>query len=422
MVLTLDTAVFRERLQHLIGQQRFSEGFVAPDYSELNLKNVLPQIAALFGVGTPYCSTLPEDCLAEHEGVKKVMLVIFDGLGYNRLLHHIGSHSSTFEELAEKGVLKPITTVFPSTTSTALTSLFSGLSPAQHQIIGYHMFSKKYGLVYNTLDMKPVYGYSSRVELVKDYIHQIRLLAPLLEERGIDVSVITRSHIVGSGLSQVTHRDHTLTPYLLASDMWIHSARTLQNPDPMVSIVYYSGVDTLAHKYGAYSEEVTFELSTLEHNIRDFIDGLSQAVKEETLLVFTADHGVADVEKSVYLKDCPDLMQHLQLPPVGDGRASYIFCKPNQEHEFRQAFKRQFEGFKLFLTGELIDKGVFGEPLNREEFMEKLGTFTVLSNGGDLLDYPYFEEDRQSPQRGAHGGMTTEEMIIPLLSIRLSEL
>jgi hypothetical protein len=284
------------------------------------------------------------------------------------------------------------------------------------------MFSKKYGLVYNTLDMKPVYGYSSRVELAKDYVHQIRLLVPLLEERGIDVSVITRSHIVGSGLSQVTHRDHALTPYLLASDMWIHSARTLQNPDPMVSIVYYSGVDTLAHKYGAYSEEVTFELTALEHNIRDFIDGLSQAVKEETLLVFTADHGVADVEKSVYLSDCPDLMQHLQLPPVGDGRASYLFCKLNQEHEFRQAFEHQFEGFKLFLTGELIDKGVFGEPLNREELMEKLGTFTVLSSGGDLMGYPFFEEDRQSPQRGAHGGMTTEEMIIPLLSIRLSEL
>jgi hypothetical protein len=395
---------------------------VLPDYSGFNLKNVLPQIAAFFSVKAPDCSTLPSECLAPLEGVKKIMLVIFDGLGYNRLLHHISSRNGTFGEIAEKGVLEPLTTVFPSTTSTALTSLFSGLSPAQHQVIGYHMFSKKYGLIYNTLDMKPVYGYSNRVELAKDYTHQIRLLSPHLEERGIAVSIVTKSHIIGSGLSQITHRDQTPTAYLLGSDMWTHSAHALQKPGPLLSIVYYSGVDTLAHRYGAYSEEVTFELTTLEHNIRDFIEGLSSDVKEETLLVFAADHGVATVERSIYLKDCPELMQHLQLPPVGDGRASYLFCKPNEEEAFRSAFEHQTTGFRLFPTDELIDRGVFGEPLNCGELKEKLGTFTALSCSDEILEYPFFEEDRQSPQRGAHGGMTPEEMIIPLLSIKLSDL
>ena len=418
----MDTTIFREQSQNLVSQQQFAGDFVLPDYARLNLKNLLPQIATIFGVGTPDCLALPSDCLAQPEGVKKVMLVILDGLGYNRLLHHISSHNSTFRLIAEKGVLKPLTTVFPSTTSTALTSLFSGLSPAQHQVIGYHMFSKKYGLIYNTLDMKPLYGYSNRVELAKDYTRQIRLLSPLLEERGIAVSIVTKSHIVGSGLSQITHRDQTPIAYLSGSDMWTHSAHVLQKPGPLLSIVYYSGVDTLAHRYGAYSEEVTFELTTLEHNIEDFIERLSSDVKEETLLVFAADHGVANVEKSVYLKDCPELMQHLQLPPVGDGRASYLFCKPNEEEAFRSAFEHQAAGFKLFSTDELIDRGVFGTPLNLGELKEKLGTFTALSCSGGLLEYPFFEEDRQSPQRGAHGGMTEEEMIIPLFSIRLSEL
>ena len=418
----MDTSVFRERSQNLVTNQQFEGDFVLPDYAGFNLKNLIPQIAAIFGAKTPDCSTLPNNCLDQLEGVKKVMLVIFDGLGYNRLLHHISSHNGTFSEIAEKGVLKPLTTVFPSTTSTALTSLFSGLSPAQHQVIGYHMFSKKYGLIYNTLDMKPVYGYSNRVELAKDYTHQIRLLAPLLEEKGIKVSIVTKSHIVGSGLSQITHRDQTPITYLSGSDMWTHSAHALQKPGPLLSIVYYSGVDTLAHRYGAYSEEVTFELSTLEHNIEDFIESLSEAAKEETLLVFAADHGVADVASSVYLKDCPELMQHLQLPPVGDGRATYLFCKHNEEEAFRSAFEAQVNGFKLFPTDDLIDRGVFGTPLNCGELKEKLGTFTALSCSGGLLEYPFFEEDRQSPQVGAHGGMTPEEMIIPLLSVKLSDL
>ncbi|MFA5571662.1 MAG: alkaline phosphatase family protein [Crenarchaeota archaeon] len=388
----------------------------------LNIKNILPQIASIFGEGIPNYSTLSNDCLADLKGIKKVLLIIFDGLGYNRLLHHINNHRSTFTELAKQGVLKPITTVFPSTTSSALTSIFSGLPPAQHQIIGYRMFSKKYGTIYNTLDMKPVYEYSSKIELAKDYAHSIKLLIPLLEQRGIQISVITKSKIIGSGLSQITHQNIMPTPYILSSDMWTHATAALENPSNQLSITYYSGVDSLAHKYGNYSKEVTFELTSIENNLQEFISGLSKTVKEETLLIITADHGIADVKQSIYLKDYPEIMQHLLLPPVGDGRATYLFCKSHKKAEFQKTFEKTMTGFKLFPTEELVQKGVFGEPINREELKEKLGDFTVLSNSDKILDYPFFDDDRQYPQVGAHGGMSEEEMVIPILSARLSEL
>ena len=121
-----------------------------------------------FLVQVPFDSkSFPGDYFIDFQGVDKVVLLIFDGLGYNRLLHHLDSHDGTFMTLATKGALKPLTTVFPATTSTVLTSIFTGLSPAQHQILGYHMFSKKYGLVFDTLDMKPVYGYSGQVDLAQ---------------------------------------------------------------------------------------------------------------------------------------------------------------------------------------------------------------------------------------------------------------
>jgi predicted AlkP superfamily pyrophosphatase or phosphodiesterase len=331
LTLPMDIEFFEIQLRKLADAQSFASDFVLPDYNGLNLKNILPQIGAVFGVSTLACSTSPSDCLTELKGVRKVVLVVFDGLGYNRLLSHTKSHSGgTFARLAEQGVLKPMTTVFPSTTSTALTSLFTGVSPAQHQIIGYHMFSKKYGLIYNTLDMKPVYGYSGRVELAQEYSCQVKPLLATLEQNGIKTSVITKSAIVGSGLSQITHKDLTPIGYLLSSDMWTHTARALHKSGPSLSVVYYSGVDNLAHKYGPYSEEVTFELTSIEHNLDTFIQGLSKEVKEETLLVFVADHGIAEAKQSLYLKDTAQLMQHLILPPVGDGRATYLFCKPNR--------------------------------------------------------------------------------------------
>lgn len=417
----MDIGVLRKRAESLIHRQAF-DGFVRPDYDSFNLKNVLPQIASVFGITAPRCSTLPDGCLPESRGIRRVVLIIFDGLSYNRLLTHISRHDSAFAGAAERGHLTPITTVFPSTTSTALTSLFSGLSPAQHQIIGYHMFSKKYGLIHNTLDMKPIYGYNSRVELTKEYAQRIPLLAPIFESRSINVQIITKGNIIGSGLSQITYRDQIPTPYILGSDMWVHTAKALKTTEHSLTIVYYSGVDSLAHEYGAYSPEVSFELASIDHSLRLFIDSLNEKVKEETLLVCVADHGTADADEAVYLTDCPQVMEHLLLPPVGDGRASYLFCKPNHEDSFRAAFEDAVSGFKLFPSDDLIKLGMFGEPINREELKEKVGSFTALSNSRKILDYPFFEEDRESFSGGAHGGMTAEEMVIPLLSARLSDL
>ena len=408
-------------MEALVAQQSFAQDFVLPDYQRLNVKNILPQIGAVFGVGSPGSASF-SNAFSDFTGVDKVVLIIFDGLGYNRLMYHLDSHNGAFMELAEKGALKPLTTVFPSTTSTVLTSIFTSLSPAQHQILGYHMFSKKYGLIFDTLDMKPVYGYSGQVELAKDYLSSVRLWLPILQQNGVKTLVATRSSIAGSGLSQVIHKDIPLIPYLLGSDMFTRAARALEQPGPTLLIMYYSGVDTLAHRYGPYSDEVTFELTSIEHNLRNFVSNLSEKTKQETLMLMTADHGVAETRKTIFLKDVPEVMTRLMLPPVGDSRATFLFSKPYQQDALGEAFRKNVEGFKLFSSDELIDKGAFGQVTNSEGLKEKIGDFTAIGTKDSALGYPFFEDDRVHQMLGTHGGMSSEEMVVPFLSIRLSQL
>jgi hypothetical protein len=57
-----------------------------------------------------------------------------------------------------------------------------------------------------------------------------------------------------------------------------------------------------------------------------------------------------------------------------------------------------------------------------QALQQSVGDFAALSTGKSILQYPYFEDDRESEMLGSHGGMTAEEMIVPLLSIRLSKL
>ncbi len=416
----MKTDIFREQMETFSKQHSFAEDFVLPDYHRLSVKNILPQIGAVFDGTSLGSAAFPQEYFDDIQNVDKVVLIILDGLGYNRLIHHLGNHDGIFREFAEKGTLKPLTTVFPSTTSSVLTSIFTTLSPAQHQILGYHMFSEKYSLVFNTLDMKPVYGYSGQVDLAKDYSNIIKPWLPILEKKGVNTLLATRSSIAGSGLSQVIHKGLKLMPYLLGSDLFARSAIALEQQGPALLIMYYSGVDTLEHRYGPYSDEVIFELSSIEHNLRNFVNHLSDKTKKETLMMLTADHGVAETRKTYFLKDVPEVNERLLLPPVGDGRATFLFSKPNQQYALGEAFKKYIAGFKLFSSQELIEKGAFGQTTNPDVLKEKVGDFTALGTKDNALSYPFFEDDRFHPMLGTHGGMTKEEMIVPFLSIKLS--
>ena len=238
----------------------------------------------------------------------------------------------------------------------------------------------------------------------------------------MNTSVATRASIAGSGLSQIIHKALKLIPYSLSSDMFTQSARELEKQGPTLLIIYHSGVDTLAHRYGPYSEEETFELTSIEHNLKNFISNLSEKTKKETLMLLTADHGVAETRKTIYLKDVLEVFSRIMLPPVGDSRSAFLFSKPKQQDALAEAFRKNIAGFKLFSSSELINKGAFGQTTNLEGLKEKIGDLTALGLRDNALNYPFFEDDRFHPMLGTHGGMTSEEMIIPCLSVRLSNL
>ena len=63
-----------------------------------------------------------------------MVLLVLDGLGWNALQEH-ARRLPTISGMSGGA----ITTVVPSTTATALTSICTGLTPAQHGVLGYRM-------------------------------------------------------------------------------------------------------------------------------------------------------------------------------------------------------------------------------------------------------------------------------------------
>jgi predicted AlkP superfamily pyrophosphatase or phosphodiesterase len=260
--------------------------------------------------------------------------------------------------------LKAFSGSFPSTTSTALTSIFPGLPPSIHGVIGFNMYVPDYGLVFNTLEMTPVVGYSSGLDLVDFFSESSFPWPPLLVDEGINVKTFTRRNLVDSGLSKLIHRRQDLVGYALASDMTVKVKRALEQPGPLLLIVYYGGIDALEHSYGPYSEEVSAELQLFENLLKSqLIEKLSVVTKQKTMLLITADHGVVETGQTRFLNE-PPISNLFLIPPTGDMRSTYFFPKYGQQEPLREALENSLHGFSLIRSADLIEKGAFGPVKN----------------------------------------------------------
>src|SRR5947207_191498 len=98
---------------------------VKPDYSGPNVTGIVPAL-----LGARPVTWLPEPVA----GARSTVLLVLDGLGWDAFERFAAT-------LPELGAFAggPITTVVPSTTPAALTSITTGLPPSRHGITGFRI-------------------------------------------------------------------------------------------------------------------------------------------------------------------------------------------------------------------------------------------------------------------------------------------
>ena len=151
------TTRFLSRLtSHTISGVELSDSAVYPKYEDQSILNIPSTVCELMDVPWPSANPLNQEIISPLQGgVKRVILILVDGLQFDRFIRW--SQSTTiWNSLLNEGVLVPITSVVPSTTSSALTTLWTGISPASHGIIGYEMWLKEYSLVANMITHSPM--------------------------------------------------------------------------------------------------------------------------------------------------------------------------------------------------------------------------------------------------------------------------
>lgn len=413
-----------------IDQQVQPGEFVYPAYEELSLVNISATLLKLFGIRIPGHPALPDELVeGQTEGIRKVILFLVDALGYKQLVPVLESQPDLIlNELIRRGRFAPLTSIFPSTTTAALTSFHTGMTPQEHGILGYHLFLKEYATVANMIGFSSIYESEDfrllHMGLEPQKLLGVKTLYQRLTNARLTSHVLIKHAYKESPLSQMFHAGVTkVHGFVNSSDMFVTLRRLIkEKPDERACIfVYWDAIDSIAHLYGANSEAFVAEVCNLSYSLeRELIQRVDSQIAGTTLLILTADHGQITVPESGLLRveRYPAIKDNLLLPPTGDYRAAYLYAKQGKLDLLRTYLREQFsEQLVTIDSTKALNLGLWGHGDLNAQVCDRMGNLVVMMRH----NYAFYSPVTDKPyiMGGKHGSLTPDEMLIPFLCVRL---
>ncbi len=414
---------------HLPPGLSLGEGFLYPDYGGGSILNIPDTICRLLGApDIGHGPLLPEMWAPLADGVRQVLLILVDALALHRLQRWMAEGDSPlWSQLVRDGLLSALTSVVPSTTSSALTTLWTGRSPAEHAIIGYEMWLKEYGIVANTILQSPMTFQNDAGSLARAGFDPQRFLAlPVLgmhlAAHGVKTHVFQHASIHGSGLSRMFQQDAERRPFNTYTDLWTNVRQlweTAGASERRYTYVYWGEVDHFSHRYGPDDERPAGEFSSFSQAFeRFFLSRLSPARRKNTLVLLCADHGmIATPQLEHYnLRHHPGLLHKLHILPTCENRLALLFLRPGQGKGTLEYIDRTWPGhFSLLDSRHLLDSGLLGPGRPHPALRDRIGDYAVFAR----QDAYWWWQAKENYLLGRHGGLDPQEMLVPFLAVRI---
>jgi len=355
-----------------------------------------------------------------------VVVLLVDALGWSAL----ADSATRFPGgPAERWIrrARPITSVFPTTTTIALTSLSTGSAPGQHGVVGHRVYLPRFGTVVEVLRMSPL-GVGAPETLVgPDWSPSIISAVPSVFRRGLSGVALSRGRFEGSGFTRLLYDGATFVGYSAGSDFAISLVEILSRPEPPPLVFAYADdLDLAQHERGPLPELVDLELERVSVLLSFVASHLPRGVAERTTMFVTGDHGQVpmDNDRQLAVDREPSILEHIARPPAGDRRAAHFAARPGHLTALKEVLNARLPpGGRLLEVPNSVEAGLYGPPPFHPELAERLGDLLLLlpSPGGVGYSVPG-ARPRAHPMRGAHGGLEPAELLVPLISGPLAEL
>lgn len=361
---------------------------VRPDYGGAWVGGVVAGLAAARrGEIAPWMPTP-----ASH--ARTTVLLVVDGLGWE-MLERNAERVPVLSSLAGG----PITTVAPSTTAAALTSITTGVPPASHGVIGYRF--RVGGEVLNTLQWRVRRGADTPVP------EQVQPVPPF---GGDPVPVVSRREFADTGFTVAHLRGARLHGWVTPATIAAHVVEAVAQRPPLV-YAYTDGIDKVAHAHGLSGEYLGRELAATDALVAELLDG----VPDDVAVVVTADHGHVEVDPADHYRLGRDLGELLSAC-AGEARFRSLYARAGAARELAQAVHECYGHLAWIRTREeLIEEGWLGDGIRP----------TITGRVGDVVLAPHEpvafidpSHEREAELSGMHGSLTRAEMLVPLLAGR----
>ncbi|MEM9950806.1 MAG: alkaline phosphatase family protein [Chloroflexota bacterium] len=401
----------------------WADELIFPYYDGLSLPNIAHSIASALGYPMAHHTPLLDDVWqGDVPQAKRVVTFLMDGMGYKHLNMLMAEDAELRDAIAELNggrEIVPLTSVAPSTTAVALTSTWTGVSPATTGMTGTVMFLRELSLMADMLSFRPITGHHLPGSvgfwgMPPEKIVTAKNLNQHLSEQGIATHTITNKSYVGNGLSRILHQGvQNIVTHLAKDDFLPQVESVLKNTQGTHSHVsiYWSAVDTLAHHYGAHHDytnaEIRRKILALRDLVREpyFADG-------ETLLLLFADHGHYDSTQPVMVAHDDTVRTAMTMSLAGDERHAYLYVSPSSIPTIKDYIQENYAETLTAIESEIaLQLGYFGDNPH-EALLSRIGNLILIPRLGHILSDPV---KGTLPMISRHAGLSDWEMLVPFI-------
>ena len=419
-----------------VNGSKFSQSFVKPLYGSYCFSNIPRTVKFLLtGEKEEGQSALPSDVFGNlPTRYNKVILFFVDAFGW-RFFEHYAERYPFLQHLLNEGVVSKMTSQFPSTTAAHTTCIHTGLDVGQSGVYEWHYYEPLVDEVITPL----LFSYAGDKErdtlkrsmLPAEAFYPRRTFYQDMKSAGVTSHIFQHEAYTPSTPSNVLFRGASVYSFRRLPDALSQMTELLlaDTSGPAYYFLYLDRIDGAGHQYGPHSEQfeqaVDSFLRTME---QQFYQALSGKV-QDTLFIMTADHGQLNVSPSttIYLnREAREIERYLKtnqkgrfLVPAGSARDMFLYVEEERLDEAIAYLQKRLAGrAEVYRTQELLDQQFFGLHEPSTEFLNRVGNVVILPYQHDSVWW--YEEGRFKMHfLGNHGGLTPEEMHIPLALLPL---
>jgi len=357
----------------------------------------------------------------------KVVLFLIDGLGKNYLQKFKGNNKflKTIDEIGADFFL---TSQFPSTTAANITTIHTGLDVAHHGVYEWFYWEPLIDEIIAPILFS--YARDKNRETLQNKvnpndIYPTKTVYQKLNQHGVKSFVFQNKRHVNSAYSKTLLKGADIKGYKSLSKGMETLAECINNESGKAYyLFYYDVIDKTSHKYGPESKKSNREVKKAFKAIEKLQTMLNK-LDENILFILTSDHGqiTLDHDKNVYLnQEFPEIEKYIKksrdenlLVPAGSPRDMFLYIKDEMLDDALNLLKGKLHKKAIVCkTSYLIKNRYFGRKNISQALQNRLGNLAILPLENWTVWW-YEEGIFHVKNLGHHGGLSNDEMEIPLL-------